>query len=96
MRAAAALLSLCFWVDAAAQTGEVKGHVGRGAPQNDAELFRIVLMFLSDQKRRAPLVWTPSVQSLRVVGGTQASYGSHPWLVSLFPLFCFLQETNEL
>nr|XP_014264828.2 ovochymase-2 isoform X2 [Maylandia zebra] len=28
-------------------------------------------------------VWNPTVSSLRVVGGTEAMYGSHPWLVSL-------------
>ncbi|XP_039892071.1 ovochymase-2 isoform X1 [Simochromis diagramma] len=28
-------------------------------------------------------VWDPTVSSLRVVGGTEAMYGSHPWLVSL-------------
>ncbi|XP_030280894.1 ovochymase-2 [Sparus aurata] len=31
----------------------------------------------------APQVWNPMVQSLRVVGGAEATYGSHPWLVSL-------------
>ncbi|XP_030588079.1 ovochymase-2 [Archocentrus centrarchus] len=30
-----------------------------------------------------PQVWNPMVSSLRVVGGTEAIYGSHPWLVSL-------------
>ncbi|XP_029379594.1 ovochymase-2 isoform X2 [Echeneis naucrates] len=59
MRAAAALLSLCFWVNAvvrAAQTGSKCG---------------------------VPHVWSPMVQSLRVVGGAEAQHGSHPWLVSL-------------
>ncbi|XP_036964112.1 ovochymase-2 isoform X3 [Acanthopagrus latus] len=31
----------------------------------------------------APQAWSPMVQSLRVVGGAEATYGSHPWLVSL-------------
>ncbi|TKS72980.1 Ovochymase-2 [Collichthys lucidus] len=30
-----------------------------------------------------PHTWSPMVPSLRVVGGAEASYGSHPWLVSL-------------
>ncbi|KAM9351926.1 serine protease 33 [Symphorus nematophorus] len=30
-----------------------------------------------------PQVWSPMVHSLRVVGGAEATYGSHPWLVSL-------------
>nr|XP_008303464.1 PREDICTED: ovochymase-2-like [Stegastes partitus] len=30
-----------------------------------------------------PQTRNPMVQSLRVVGGTEATYGSHPWLVSL-------------
>ncbi|XP_040893636.1 ovochymase-2 isoform X2 [Toxotes jaculatrix] len=59
MRTTAALLSLCFWVNAAihaAQTGPKCG---------------------------VPQVWSPMAQSLRVVGGTEARHGSHPWLVSL-------------
>ncbi|XP_058501496.1 ovochymase-2 [Solea solea] len=28
-------------------------------------------------------MWSPVVESLRVVGGSEATYGSHPWLVSL-------------
>ncbi|XP_028264554.1 ovochymase-2-like [Parambassis ranga] len=31
----------------------------------------------------APVVWRQMVHSVRVVGGTEATYGSHPWLVSL-------------
>ncbi|KAK2841836.1 hypothetical protein Q5P01_012036 [Channa striata] len=30
-----------------------------------------------------PKIWSPMFYSLRVVGGTEATYGSHPWLVSL-------------
>ncbi|XP_037623636.1 ovochymase-2-like [Sebastes umbrosus] len=30
-----------------------------------------------------PPVWSPTVHSLRVVGGAEATDGSHPWLVSL-------------
>ncbi|XP_051238815.1 ovochymase-2 isoform X1 [Dicentrarchus labrax] len=30
-----------------------------------------------------PQVWSPMVHSLRVVGGAESTYGSHPWLVSL-------------
>ncbi|XP_044050792.1 ovochymase-2 isoform X2 [Siniperca chuatsi] len=59
MRTTAALLSLCFWVNAginAAQTGSKCG---------------------------IPQVRRPMVQSVRVVGGAEAIYGSHPWLVSL-------------
>ncbi|XP_037834378.1 ovochymase-2 [Kryptolebias marmoratus] len=37
----------------------------------------------TDQKCGACPAWNPAVQSLKVVGGTRASYGSHPWLVSL-------------
>lgn len=57
-------------------------------------LFR---WFSSDEECGAPLVWTPTAQSFWVVGGSQASYGSHPWLVSFVHFFCcFLQETNKL
>ncbi|XP_073327978.1 ovochymase-2 [Pagrus major] len=31
----------------------------------------------------SPPVWSPMSQSPRVVGGAEATYGSHPWLVSL-------------
>lgn len=34
-----------------------------------------------------PQVWSPMVHSLRVVGGAEATYGSHPWLVSGQPFF---------
>ncbi|KAI3371683.1 hypothetical protein L3Q82_024252, partial [Scortum barcoo] len=30
-----------------------------------------------------PQMWSPMVHSLRVVGGAEATHGSHPWLVSL-------------
>ncbi|MEQ2250756.1 hypothetical protein ILYODFUR_004097 [Ilyodon furcidens] len=37
----------------------------------------------TDQKCGTPQVVKPMFQFLRVVGGTQAKYGSHPWLVSV-------------
>ncbi|KAM7003464.1 ovochymase-2 [Tautogolabrus adspersus] len=38
---------------------------------------------LSGSKCGNPLLWSPLVHPLRVVGGTEAVNGSHPWLVSL-------------
>ncbi|XP_047451814.1 ovochymase-2 [Mugil cephalus] len=40
-------------------------------------------LHLKGSKCGVPPAWSAAVHSLRVVGGTEATYGSHPWLVSL-------------
>ncbi|XP_026222382.1 ovochymase-2 [Anabas testudineus] len=59
--AAAAVIALCFWINAGWLIYAAQPASKCGAPQ----------------------VWSPMFYSLRVVGGTEATYGSHPWLVSL-------------
>ncbi|XP_069571306.1 ovochymase-2 [Brachyistius frenatus] len=59
MRTAAALLSLCFWLNAGLHAAQTSPKCG------------------------VPRVSSPAVHFLRVVGGTEAAHGSHPWLVSL-------------
>lgn len=93
MRTTAALLSLYFWVNTdihAAQTGEehttfhvLKWHRAEGKCCQWSQKY---WCFLLGSKCGISQVWNPTVSSLRVVGGTEAMYGSHPWLVSYLVL----------
>ena len=55
--------------------------------QNECGKPEKILFCISGSKCGNPQVWSPMVHSMRIVGGAEATYGSHPWLVSGLPFF---------
>lgn len=104
----AALLSLCFWIKSgisAGLTGEclkrlsiTRHYIEMSFPCSPITLtvIRNLRSCSAGSKCGTPQARSPMSHSLRVIGGAEATYGSHPWLVSGQPsLFHLLFYTEN-
>ncbi|XP_075898734.1 ovochymase-2 [Nelusetta ayraudi] len=94
----AALLSLCFWIKSGISAG-LTGECLKKAQHYTAVYRYVISLLSDNvdcdkkpvkirpcsagSKCGTPQARSPMAHSLRVIGGAEATYGSHPWLVSL-------------
>lgn len=107
----AALLSLCFWIKSGISAG-LTGECLKKAQHYTAVYRYVISLLSDNvdcdkkpvkirpcsagSKCGTPQARSPMAHSLRVIGGAEATYGSHPWLVSgqpsLFDLLFYHRE----